>query len=95
MTGKGTSVENAKFINFNLSAGTYSLDDFKAKTLQQQQDWKPLQIKDLRLVIQDDYKFMASNAIFIPLGIQNNYFENATLIGSRLPHGSYKISLDT
>ena len=49
-TGKRTSVENTKFISFNLSAGTYSIDDFNAKIkvaiLQQRQDWEPSQIKD-------------------------------------------------
>ena len=29
--GKRTSVENKKLIHFNLSAGTYSIDDFNAK----------------------------------------------------------------
>ena len=29
--GKRTGVENNKFINFNLSAATYSIDDFNAK----------------------------------------------------------------
>ena len=29
--GKHTGVENDKFIHFNLSAGTYSIDDFNAK----------------------------------------------------------------
>ena len=29
--GKRTGVENTKFISFNLSAGTYSIDDFNAK----------------------------------------------------------------
>ena len=29
--GKRTSVENTKFISFNLSASTYSIDDFNAK----------------------------------------------------------------
>ena len=48
--GKRTGVENTKFISFNLSAGTYSIDDFNAKIkvaiLQQRQDWEPSQIKD-------------------------------------------------
>ena len=39
---KRTSVENTKFISFNLSAGTYSIDDFNAKIkvviLQKRQD---------------------------------------------------------
>ena len=41
--GKHTGVENNKFIHFNLSVGTYSIDDFNAKiravVLQQRQDW--------------------------------------------------------
>ena len=50
-TGKRTSVENNKFIHFNLSAGTYSIDNLNAKIrvamLQQRQDWEVPQIKDL------------------------------------------------
>ena len=92
-------MENYKFIHFNLSAGTYSIDDFNAKIkvaiLQQRQDWEPPQIKDLRLVIPKDYTFMADNHIFIALGIQENYFEKTTLIRLTLPPGSYKTSLDT
>ena len=30
-TGKRTGEENTKFISFNLSAGTYSIDDFNAE----------------------------------------------------------------
>ena len=98
-TGKRTSVENNKFIHFNLSAGTYSIDDFNTKTkefvLQQRQDWEPPQIKDLKLVIPEDYTFMASNNIFIALDILDDYLEKTTLIRSTLPPGSYKTSLDT
>ena len=97
--GKRTGVENTKFISFNLSAGTCSINDFNEKIrvaiLQQRQDWEPPQIKDLRLVIPKDYTFMASNTIFIALGIPNNYLEKTTLIRSTLPPGSYKTSLDT
>ena len=97
--GKQTGVENTKFISFKLSAGTYSIDDFNAKIkvaiLQERQDWEPPQIKDLKLVIPEDYTFMASNNIFIALGIQDKYLEKATLIRSTLPPGSYKTSLDT
>ena len=96
--GKRTGAESNKFINFNLSAGTYSFDDFSAKTkvaiIQQRQDWEPPQIKDLKLVIPEDYTFIASNNIFITLGIPDNYLENTTLIRSTLPPGSYKTSLD-
>ena len=97
--GKGTGVENTKFISFNLSAGTYSIDDFNAKIkvaiLQKRQDWEPPQIKDLKLVITENYTFMASNTIFFALGIPDNYLEKTTLIRSSLPPGSYKTSLDT
>ena len=98
-TGKRTSVENNKFIHFNLSAGTYSIDDFNAKIkvaiFQQRQDWEPPQIKDLRLVIPEDYTFIASNNIFTALGIPDNYLEKTTVIRSTLPPGLYKTSLDT
>ena len=98
-TGKRTGVENTKFISFNLSAGTYSIDDFNAKIkvaiLQQRQDWEPPQIKDLRLVIPKDYTFVADNTIFISLGIRDKYLEKITLIRSVLPPGSYKTSIDT
>ena len=60
--GKLTGVENTKFISFNLSVVTYSIDNFNAKIkvaiLQQRQNWKSPQIKDLRLVIPADYIFM-------------------------------------
>ena len=96
---KRTGVENTSFIHFNLSAGIYSINDFNTKikelVLQQSQDCEPTQIKDLKLVIPEDYTFMASNNIFIALGIQDNYLEKATLIRSTLPPGSYKTSLDT
>ena len=92
-------MENSKFIDFNLSAGFYSIDDFNAKikleVLQKRQDWEPLQMKELKLVIREHYTFMASNTNFIALGIPQNYLENTTLIRSTLPPGSYKTSLDT
>ena len=97
--GKRTGVENNKFIHFNLSAGTYSIDDFKAKVkmeiLQKRQDWEPPQIKDLRLVISEHYTFMVGNNIFIALGIPDNYLEKTMLIRSTLAAGSYKTSFDT
>ena len=86
--GKRISVENTKLIHFNLSAGTYSIDNFNAKSkvaiLQQRQDWEPPQIKDLKLVIPEHYTFMADNTIFIALGIPVNYLEKITLIRSTL-----------
>ena len=67
--GKRTSVENTKFISFNLLVGTYSIDDFNAKIkiaiLQQRQDWEPPQIKDLKLVTPEDYLLMVDNPFFL------------------------------
>ena len=97
--GKRISVENTKFIHFNLSAGTYSIDNFNAKSkvaiLQQRQDWEPPQIKDLKLVMPEDYTFIASNNILFALGIEDKYLEKTMLIRSRLFPGSYKTPLDT
>ena len=50
-------------------------------------------LKDIWL-IPKDYTFMASNTIFIMLGIQDNYLQKTTLIRSALTPGSYKTSLD-
>ena len=98
-TGKRTDVKNTKFIHLNLSARTYSIDDFDAKVkvamLQQRKDWEPPQIKDLRLVIPEDYTFMAFNTIFIALDIQDKYHQNTMLIKSTFRSGSYEASLDT
>ena len=97
--GKRTGVENNKFIHFNLLTGTYSTDDFHAKIkvaiLQKRQDWEQPQIKYLKLVIPEHYKFMASNTIFVALAIPNNYIEKTTLIRSTFPPGSCKTSIDT
>ena len=97
--GKCIGVENTKFVSFNLSAGTCSIDDFNAKMkvaiLQQRQDWEPPQIKDLRLVIPKGYTFMTDNTVFIALGIQGKYLEKTMLIRSTFPPGSYKRYLDT
>ena len=93
--GKCTGVENSKFLDFNLSVGFYSIDDFNAKIkLEVLQDWEPLQIKGLKLVIREHYTFMVSNTIFIKFGIPQNYLEKTTLIRSTLSPGSYKTSLD-
>ena len=97
--GARTSVENKRFIKFSISAGTCSIDDFNAKSkvavLQERQDWIQPQIKDLKLVIPDHYTFMASNILFIALGILDKYLEKTTQIKSTLPPGSCKSSLDT
>ena len=89
--GKRTCVENDKFLHFNLSVGTYFIDDFNTKVevaiLQQSQKWELSQIKNLRLVTPEGYTFMADNHIFIALGIQDNYLEKTALIRSTLHPG--------
>ena len=62
---------------------------------QQRQDWEPPQIKDLKLVILEQYAFMTNNTIFITLGIPDNYLEKIMLTRSTLPLGSNKTFLDT
>ena len=97
--GKRTGMQNKKFIHFSLSVGTYSIHDFNAKIkvaiLQQRQDWEPLQIKNLKLFIIEDYTFMASNTIFIVFDTPDNYLKKTTLIRSTLDPGLYKTSFDT
>ena len=50
--GACTGVENNRFIKFNISTGTYSINNFNAKImaaiLQERQDWVPPQIKGLK-----------------------------------------------
>ena len=95
--GLRTDVED-RHIKLTLSAGAHSIDDFiaivKVVVLPERQDWEPPQVKDLKLVIPEHYKFMASNTFFIALGILDNYLEKSTYTKSKLHPGSYKTSLD-
>ena len=95
--GTAIGVENRNLIHSSIPAGTYSIDDFNTKikefVIQQRQDWKPPQIKDLKLVIPKDYTFFSDNTIFIALGIPDKYPKKTALIRSTLPPGSYKTSL--
>ena len=97
--GKRAIVENKRFIKFSISAGTYSIDDFNAKikvaVLQERQEWIPPQNKDLKLVIPEHHTFMASNILFIVLGILDKHLEKTMQIKSTLASGSYKTSLHT
>ena len=69
-------------LKFTLSAGTYCIYYFnakvKAEVSQQVQDGEALQIKDLKLIIPKHCTFMASNRLFIALGILDNYLEKST-----------------
>ena len=89
-----TGVENKKFVKISISAGTYSIDDFESKikvaVLQERQDWEPPQIKDLKLAIPEHYTFIASNILFIALGILDKHLERTTQIKSILLSGHTK-----
>ena len=97
--GKRTGIEHNKFIRFNLSAGTYSIDDFntklRAEISQQSQYQEPPQIKYLKLAISELYTSMASNTSLLLLAYPDNYLERNTVIWPALPPGSYKTFLHT
>ena len=88
-TSKRTSVENRNLIHFNLSVGTYSIDNFNAKIkvaiLQQRQDWEPRQIKDLNLVIPEHYTFMTDNTILSCLVYKTSTIKRLCQLGQPYP----------
>ena len=77
ITGTTHGVENRNLTYSSIPAGTYSSDDFNTRikefVLQQRKDWRPPQIKDLKLVIPRDHIFWVDNTIFIALGIADKY----------------------
>ena len=82
------------YIQFTLSSGTYSIDDFnkkiKAAVLQQKQNWDPPHIKNLRLVVPENYAFAADNNFFIALGMVEKILKNIDIKYSLVFSGSYK-----
>ena len=60
-----------------LLAGIYSIDGFNTKlkeaVLRQKLDSKSPEIKDLKLIIHENYVFTAHNKFFIVLNVHNNY----------------------
>ena len=66
------------YIQLTLSSGTYSIGDFnkkiKAAVLQQKQNWNAPHIKDLKLVVPENYAFTADNNFFIALGMPEKIF---------------------
>ena len=75
-----TGVED-RHINFTLSGGSYSIDDFKSKV-------KVAVLQGLTLVIPEQYTFMASNSFFIVLGMPNNTLEQTARTKSTLHPGA-------
>ena len=70
----------------------WSSTKIKAAVLQERQGWEASQIKDLRLAILENYRFMTSNSFFIALGIPDNYLKKITRIKSTLLPDTYKTS---
>ena len=68
------------YIKFTLSSGTYVIDEFnekiKAAVLQQKQNWNAPHIKNLRLVMPENYAFTADNNVFITLGMPEKILKN-------------------
>ena len=97
--GSHTGVQDGRHIKFSISASTYSIKDFntkiKAAVLQQRQDCKAPQFKNLNLVIPKHCTFMTSNSFFIALGIGDSSLEKTTRVQSALTLGEYKTFLDT
>ena len=61
------------YIEFTLSSGTYSIDEFnekiKAAVSQQKQNWNAPHIKNVRLTVPENYAIIADNNFFTALGI--------------------------
>ena len=82
------------YIQFTLSSGTYSIDDFnekiKAEFLQQKQNWDAPHIKNLRLVVPENYAFIADSNFFITLGMSERILKNINIKHSLVYSTSYK-----
>ena len=87
------------YIEFTLSSGTYSIYDFNAKimaaVLQQKQNWNAPHIKNLKLVVPENYPFIADNNLFAALGIPEKILKNINIKYSLVLSGSYKKQLVT
>ena len=83
-----------EYIQFNLSSDTYSIDDFnkkiRAAVLQQKQNWDAPHIKNLRLVVPENYAFTADNNFFTALGMPEKILKNINIKYSLVFSGSYK-----
>ena len=78
---------------------TYSIDDFnkkiKAAVLQQKQNWNAPHIKNVLLVVPENYAFTADNNFFIALGMTEKIRKNINIKYSLAFSGSYKTQLVT
>ena len=82
-----------------MSSGTYSIGDFnekpKAAVLQQKQNWNAAHIKNLKLVMPENYAFTANNNFFIVIGMSEKILKNINIKYSLAFSGSHKMQLVT
>ena len=81
-----------------MSSGTYSIDDFNKKikaAVLQQQNWNVPHIKNLKLVMPENYAFTANNNFFIALGMPGKILKNININYSLVFSGLYKPQLVT
>ena len=68
---------------FILSSGIYSIDKFNEKisavVLQQKQNWNAPHVKNLKLVVPENYAFPADNNFFIALGMPEKILKNINI----------------
>ena len=87
------------YIEFTLSSGTYSIDEFnkeiRAAVLQEKQNWNALHIKKLKLVVPENYAFIAGNNFFTAFGMPEKIPKNININYSLVFSGSYKTQLVT
>ena len=67
----------------------------KAAVLQQKQNWNAPQIKNLKLVVPENYAFTADKNFFIALGMPERILKNINIKYSLVFSGSYKTQLVT
>ena len=87
------------YIQFTFSLATYSIDDSSAKIkaafLRQKQNWNTPQIKNLKLVVPENYAFTADNNFFITLGVPEKILKRINIKYSLVFSDSYKTSIQT
>ena len=87
------------YIEFNLSSRAYSIGDFSGKIraalLQQKQNRNAPQIKNVRLVVPENFVFIADNIFFTALVMAEKILKNINIKYSLVFSGSHKTQLVT
>ena len=88
------------YIQFTLSSGTYLINDFNKKNqgsgfTEKKKNWNTPHIKNLKLVMPENYAFTADNNFFIVLGMPEKILKNINIKHSLVFSGSYKTQFVT